>query len=411
LFSRQTSTSVRCWHVAELTAVAVVADADVAVVGIAVNAVRTLAEVPRVIGWTVTPIVAIFVMSAAIVTLEIRAELAGITIVTGTRVIGVHVAFYTIRALAESPEVMGRTVAPIMPIFVMSAAIVALEIRAELSAVAVVTRTRVVRVHGSFNTIRTLAEISRVMSRTVAPIVAILIRSAAIITLEIRAELACITIVTGTRVVAVDVAFDTVRALTKSPNVMSRTVAPIMAIFVMGATIVTLEVGAELACITIVTGTRVVAVHVSFDTVQALTKSPDVMGWAVAPVVAVLVMSAAIVTLEVRAKLARITIVAATRIVAVYVAFDTVWALTERPDVMGRTVAPIMPILIMSATIVTLEIRAELARITIVTGTRIVGVHVSFDTVRVLTVEACIMGGTVTVFTVLDRRSSIVTHC
>jgi hypothetical protein len=318
------------------------------------NAIRTLAEVPRVMSRTVTPIMAIFVMSAAIVTLEICAKLASITIVTGTRVIRVHVAFYTIRALAESPDVMGRTVAPIMPILVMSAAIVTLEICAELSAVAVVTRARVVRVHASFYAIRTLAEISRVMSRTVAPIVAILIRSAAIITLEIRAELASITIVTGA---------------------------------------------------------RIVAVHVSFDTVRALTESSDVMGWTVAPVVAVLVMSAAIVTLEVGAELARITIVTGTRVVAVHVAFDTVRALTKSPDVMSRTVAPIMAIFVMGATIVTLEVGAELARITIVTGTRIVAVHVAFDTVRVLTVEACIMGGTVAVFTVLDRRSSIVTHC
>jgi hypothetical protein len=348
------STSVSSWHVAELTAVAIVTDADVAVVGIAINAVWTLAESPGIMSRTVTPIMTIFVMSAAVVTLEIRAELSAEAVVTSARVVAVHVAFHAVRALTESSDVMGRTVTPVVTVLVMSAAIVTLEIRAELSAEAVVTGTRIVRVHGSFYTIRPLAESPDVLSGTVAPIVAILIRSAAIVTLEIRAELASVSVVTSACVIGVHGPFYTIRTLAESSRVVGRTIAPIVAILIRSAAIVTLEVGAELASITIVTGARVVAVHVSFD---------------------------------------------------------TVWALTESPDVMGRTVAPIMPILIMSAAIVTLEVCAELAAVAVVTGTRVIAVHVSFYTIRVLAIEARIMGRAVAVFAVLNRCSSIVTHC
>jgi hypothetical protein len=223
--------------------------------------------------------------------------------------------------------------------------------------------------------------------------------------------LTAVAIVTDADVAVVGIAINAVRTLAESPRIVSWTVTPIMAIFVMSAAVVTLEVCAELSAEAVVTRARVVAVHVAFHAVRALTESSDVIGRTVAPVVAIFVMGATIVTLEICAELASITIVTGTRVVAVHVAFDTVRALTESSDVMGWTVAPIMAIFVMGATIVTLEVGAELARITIVTGTRIVGVHVSFDTVRVLTVEACIMGGTVAVFTVLDRRSSIVTHC
>jgi hypothetical protein len=278
-----------------LTAVASVADADVAVVGIAMNAVRTLAESPGIVNWTVTPIMSILVMSATIVTLEVCAKLSAEAVVTRARVVAVHVAFHAVRALTESSDVMSRTVAPIMTVFVMRATIVALEVGAELSAEAVVTGTRVIGVYVAFYTVRALAEVPRVMGRTVAPIMAVFVMRAAIITLEVRAELSAVPIVTCTCVVGVHVAFYTIRTLAEVPGVMGRTVAPIMAVFVMRAAIVTLEVRAELSAVPIVTCTCVVGVHVSFDTVRALTIEARIMGGAVA-VFAVLYRRSSIVT-------------------------------------------------------------------------------------------------------------------
>jgi hypothetical protein len=184
-----------------------------------------------------------------------------------------------------------------------------------------------------------------------------------------------------------------------------------VAVLGMSAAIVTLEVCAELARITIITGARVVAVHIAFNTIRALTESPNIMSRTVAPIMAVFVMRATIITLEVCAELSAEAVVTSAGVVAVDGPFYTIRALTEGPDVMSRTVAPIMAVFIMSAAIVTLEARAELATITIVTSAGVIGVHVSFDTVRVLTIEACIMGGAVAVFAVLYRSSSIVTHC
>jgi hypothetical protein len=232
------STSVRCWHVAELTAVTVVADADVAVVGIAMNAVRTLAESPGIVNWTVTPIMSILVMSATIVTLEVCAKLSAEAVVTRARVVAVHVAFHAVRALTESSDVMSRTVAPIMTVFVMRATIVALEVGAELSAEAVVTGTRVIGVYVAFYTVRALAEVPGVMGRTVAPIMAVFVMRAAIITLEVRAELSAVPIVTCTCVVGVHVSFDTVRALTIEARIMGGAVA-VFAVLYRRSSIVT----------------------------------------------------------------------------------------------------------------------------------------------------------------------------